>query len=185
MADLILGSRNSGKTTELIKKSASEGLYILVPTKAQAKCIFDQACLMGYDIPFPVTWAEFQKCHFRDSCIKIDGLLIDEVGLLLSYIFNGIPIKTVTWTKDGVKDLDKFEYSHGGSYELYPRPIDYQHVIDRQSRRIKMLETQLKTIQESNVEVARKELDRAHKKLEKAYHVIGQIVDSPNPFEKG
>lgn len=106
MTDLILGSRCSGKTSELIKKSASEGLYILTGTRKQAECLFDQARRMGYDIPFPVTWAEFQQCGFRGSFIQKDGLLIDEAGWLLSYIFKGIPIKAVTWTKYGLRDLD-------------------------------------------------------------------------------
>lgn len=107
MTKLILGSRNSGKTTELIKMSAETGLYILTGTKKQAKCIFDQAQYLGYNIPFPVTWGEFQRCHFRGSCIERDGLLIDEAGWLLSYIFKGIPIKEVSWTNYGVKNLDQ------------------------------------------------------------------------------
>lgn len=108
MTELIVGSRNSGKTTELIKRSATDGLYILTGTKRQARCIFDQARDMGYDIPFPVTWAEFQKGHFQGSSIQKDGLLIDEAGWLLSYIFKGIPIKGVTWTKyEDFRDLDE------------------------------------------------------------------------------
>lgn len=106
MTDLIVGSRCSGKTTELIKRSATDGLYILTGTRRQAKCIFDQAKRMGYDIPFPVTWNEFQKTRFRGSCIRRDGLLIDEAGWLLSYIFDGVPIEAVTWTKHDFKDLD-------------------------------------------------------------------------------
>ena len=106
MTELIVGSRCSGKTTELIKKSATDGLYILTGTRRQAECIFDQAKQMGYDIPFPVTWAEFQKNHFRGSCIQKDGLLIDEAGWLLSYIFSSVPIKGVTWTKYDFRDLD-------------------------------------------------------------------------------
>ncbi len=107
MTELIIGSRYSGKTTEIIKRSAAEGLYILTGTKKQARCIFDQAKRMGYDIPFPVTWEEFQRCKFQGSTIQKDGLLIDEAGWLLSYILNGIPIKGVTWTKYDFMDLDE------------------------------------------------------------------------------
>ena len=107
MTELILGSRNSGKTTELLRRSARDGMYILTGTKRQARCIFDQARDMGYDIPYPVTWAEFQNGHFSGSVIQKDGLLIDEAGWLLSYIFKGIPINAVTWTNYGVTDLDE------------------------------------------------------------------------------
>jgi hypothetical protein len=109
MTELILGSRGSGKTTELIKRSAASGLYILTGTKKQADCIFDRAKRMGYDIPYPVTWSKFKNDHFRDSSIRRDGLLIDEAGWLLSYIFKGVPIEAVTWTKYEIKDLDKEE----------------------------------------------------------------------------
>lgn len=107
MTELIVGSRCSGKTSELIKRSASEGVYILTGTKKQARCIFNQAKAMGYDIPFPVTWGEFQRCKFQGSMIQKDGLLIDEAGWLLSYILNGIPIRGVTWTKYEFMDLDE------------------------------------------------------------------------------
>lgn len=102
----IIGSRNSGKTTALIKQSAMCGGFILTGTKRQAKCIFDQAREMGYNIPFPVTWEEFSRGHFDGHRLQKDGILIDEVDRLLSYIFKGIPINAVTWTKYEYEDLD-------------------------------------------------------------------------------
>lgn len=107
MTELIMGSRCSGKTTELIKRSATDGIYILTATRKQAEYIFDQAKQLGYEIPFPVTLAEFQYDHFRGSAIRREGVLIDEVGWLLSYIFDGIPIRGVTWTNYGFKNLDE------------------------------------------------------------------------------
>ena len=110
MTELILGSRGSGKSTELIKRSAEEGLYILTSTRKQAEYLVEQAKKMGYNIPFPVTWEEFVESHFRGSCIRRDGLLIDDAENLLPYIFKGIPVKAVTWTKSEFKDLDSENY---------------------------------------------------------------------------
>lgn len=106
MTELILGSRRSGKTTEMIKRSATDGLYILTGTKQQARYIFDQAKELGYDIPYPVTWDDFTKGRLHAPCFQKDGLLIDEVEHILCRIFKGIPIKGVTWTKYDFKDLD-------------------------------------------------------------------------------
>lgn len=106
MTELILGSRCSGKTTELIKRSATDGTYILTGTKTQAKYIFDQARLMGYDIPFPVTWEQFKRDRFHGTDVRKKGVLIDETAHILYRIFGGIPIKGVTWTKIDFKDLD-------------------------------------------------------------------------------
>lgn len=106
MTELIVGSRRSGKTTALIEKAASDNLYILTGTKAQARCIFDRAKQMGYDIPFPVTWEEFQRTEFRGSSIQRDGLLIDELEHIMCRAFKHIPIKGVTWTIYNVRDLD-------------------------------------------------------------------------------
>ena len=99
MTEIILGKRNSGKTTELIKRSAKDGIYILTNTSAQARLIFDQAKRMGYDIPFPVSWNDFTRTAFLGSSIRKDGLLIDQADMLLSRIFGNIPIHAVTWTE--------------------------------------------------------------------------------------
>lgn len=162
MTDIIVGSRGSGKSTALLKQSAEEQIYILTGTRSQAKCLFDQAREMGLNIPFPVTWDDYCKGHFQGTSIEEDGVLIDEASHILSRALRGIPIKTVTWTKYGFRDLDKFEWPHGGSYELYPRPIDYQKIINNQSRKIEELEEQ----------------------LNRAYRVIGQLVEKPNCFEE-
>lgn len=111
MPDLILGTRRSGKTTELIKRSARDGLYILTSTKGKARQLFDQARAIGYEIPFPVTWEDFQRCHFHGSVIQIEGLLIDDLDTFVSYILKGIPVRGVTWNKDEVFDLNAKDVS--------------------------------------------------------------------------
>ena len=98
---ITIGERCSGKTTKLIKRSAAEGSYILVATKCQAEKIAKQAREMGFDIPYPVTVEDYFKYKFRGSDITRKGILIDEVDLVLQYIFAGIPIREITLTDRG------------------------------------------------------------------------------------
>ena len=98
---ITIGERCSGKTTKLIKRSAAEGSYILVATKCQAEKIAKQAREMGIDIPYPVTVEAYLNYKFHGSNITRKGILIDEVDLVLKYIFAGIPIREITLTDSG------------------------------------------------------------------------------------
>lgn len=100
--NIIIGERCSGKTTELIKKSAAEQIYILTHTSASARCLFDQARNMGLAIPYPVTVRKyFNSNKFDGSSIRRDGILIDDADLVLAEIFRGIPIRDVAFTDRG------------------------------------------------------------------------------------
>lgn len=90
-----IGDRYSGKTSKLIKRSAEEGSYILCPNKRMASYIFKQAKKMGLDIPYPVTLGDELS---RNENIREKGILIDELDIILSGIFNGIPIREATIT---------------------------------------------------------------------------------------
>ena len=99
MAELLfLGKRGSGKTTELIKKSAETGIYIMVLNEKRRKYIFEQAMKLGYNIPNPVTVDDYFRCKFQGSYIQKDGVYVDEVEDILKHIFNGIPIRGMTLT---------------------------------------------------------------------------------------
>lgn len=98
---VIMGGRRSGKTAEVIKRSAESGIYILVSTRARASQIAYQARAMGYDIPFPVTLEEYHKSHgFAGSSIRRDGVYIDNVEDILRRMFYDIEIKAFTCTTD-------------------------------------------------------------------------------------
>lgn len=117
MTNYIIGKRCSGKTTRLIKRSAKEGKYILTATKLMARCIADQAKDMGLDIPFPVTVDEYLRGNkFRGSSIRRDGLLIDDLELVLQTLFSGIPIHEVTLTDRG--NVERLE--------IRTKPLDYE-----------------------------------------------------------
>ena len=98
---IILGGRRSGKTAELIKRSAESGTYILVSDHARASQIADQARVMGYDILFPVTMDEYYRSYgFAGSSIRRDGVYIDDVEDVLRRIFSEIEIKAFACTID-------------------------------------------------------------------------------------
>ena len=102
MMNVVIGERCSGKTTQLIERSAKEGIYILVANKEMARCIVDQAKEMRLNIPFPVTLDEYLRgSTFRGSSIREKGILIDELDLVLDQLFRGIPIHEVTLTDRG------------------------------------------------------------------------------------
>lgn len=114
--NIVIGERCSGKTTRLIERSAKEGRNILVANKAMARCIADQAKEMGLDIPFPVTLDEYLRGNkFQGSSIRLDGLLIDDLDMVLNRMFRGIPIREVTLTDRG--NVEKLETGNNGREE--------------------------------------------------------------------
>lgn len=114
--NIVIGKRCSGKTTRLIERSAKEGIYILVANKAMARCIADQAKEMGLDIPFPVTLDEYLRGNkFQGSSIRWDGLLIDDLDMVLNRMFRGIPIREITLTDRG--NVEKLKTGNNGREE--------------------------------------------------------------------
>ena len=113
---VIVGNRQSGKTTELIKMSAKNNIYILVANYPRAYYLFQQARDMGYEIPFPVTLHEYLYSNrFVGSIIRRDGLYIDDVEDVLTELFKPIEIKAITVTKynfttlEGGIDMEKLD----------------------------------------------------------------------------
>ena len=96
--DLIIRPRKSGKTTELLKKSAETHTYILVKNQKRARDLFNKARQMNYAIPYPVTLDEYRASRFVGSCIRRDGIYIDDLDDLLKELLPGIRIKAVTMT---------------------------------------------------------------------------------------
>lgn len=79
MGAIIGGKPQCGKTTELIKKSSKEWLYIVVANEQQAHNLVKMAEYMKLDIPYPITFAELPISPGS----RIKGVLIDEVEQLL------------------------------------------------------------------------------------------------------
>lgn len=103
---LIIGGRQTGKTTELIKHSAETGNYILVPNMNHAKNIAYQARSMGFDIPYPVTLSEMRNNNkFIGSSIRRDGILVDDLDLVIRQLFDGIEINEATVNNENIERI--------------------------------------------------------------------------------
>lgn len=103
--DILVGKRQHGKTTHLIRRSADEFVYILTSNYRRASEIFNMAKNMNLDIPYPVTLHEYLRIGFKGSSITRNGILIDDADQILQMIFAGIPIKCITIT-----DSDNIRY---------------------------------------------------------------------------
>ena len=107
MTEYIIGERRSGKTTELIKRSAETGTYILVANKHMASLVSTQAQMNGYAIPYPITINEVLSGN-TSSAVRSKGVLIDELDMVLSGLCDGVPIRDVTITKQKIKSLIRY-----------------------------------------------------------------------------
>lgn len=102
--DFIYKKRNTGKTTELIKRSAETGAFIIMHTGAMARFIKNQARDMGYKIPEPMGLIHFNSVmndpKFREEREEIfeKGILVDEFQLMIDDLFGGVPVHAVTIT---------------------------------------------------------------------------------------
>jgi hypothetical protein len=89
------GRRNCGKTTELIKISNEEWLYIVCANKQRVQHVADTARRMEVDIPYPISVEELPLK--RSPYIK--QVLIDDIeDVFASFI--GKPIYQATSSMD-------------------------------------------------------------------------------------
>lgn len=85
--------RGKGKTTELIKKSAETGDYIVCHRLDESNRIQAEAQEMGLQIPLPITYDEFLKKRYYGK--GISGFLIDNADMFLQSLSN-VPINSIT-----------------------------------------------------------------------------------------
>lgn len=92
--EIIIRKPREGKTTELIKRCAEQGGYIVSATQMRAKATFKMAKDMGYNIPFPLTFYELLKVEYRAKGIR--RLYIDDAHEIFKEIAGGIEIDSIT-----------------------------------------------------------------------------------------
>lgn len=94
--NVIIGNRQQGKTTLLIKMSAAGEGIIIAATRKSAEYIKHQAKLMNVEIPEPISMYELliQNRGRRDG-----PYLLDELGSALA----SLNIKTATLDSSNVK----------------------------------------------------------------------------------
>ncbi len=81
--DIIALKKGEGKTSELIKRSAKTGYYIVCMGLRECARVKNEAELMGLKIPYPITFDDFQRQAYGT---RIPGLLIDNVEHLLQHM---------------------------------------------------------------------------------------------------
>lgn len=97
VTEIIVRGRQGGKTTELIRRSAETGGYIVCTTRQRAWQIKQQAEDLGLYIPFPLTVAEWEKHAYHPPGVR--GLLFDDLDRIIQAM-SAVPVLAATWTAD-------------------------------------------------------------------------------------
>ena len=107
--EIILGGRHTGKTIELIKRSAETQTYILVTNRKRQDMLWKQATEMGIDdMPYPITLDDMIRTHnCRGSFIK--KILVDDLDDIISDLFYPLKIDSVTISSNGLNKLNFIE----------------------------------------------------------------------------
>jgi len=79
--EITISARGTGKTYNLIKRSAREGFHIVCQNHSISKALEEKAKTLGLEIPTPITYDSFRNHKYHGK--KITGFLIDNVDLLL------------------------------------------------------------------------------------------------------
>jgi hypothetical protein len=98
MIEVIYDNRQTGKTTRLIDRAATEDLYIVCPTLHMAHSVYVMARRQNKIIHMPITWERFLRKEYYDKNIK--GFLFDELGIALQ-MQTSVPIKAITISREG------------------------------------------------------------------------------------
>lgn len=104
MTEIIVRSRLGGKTTELIRRSAETGAYIVCTDRRRAWQIARQAMDAGLAIQFPLTASEWQDRTYYPR--GMPGLLFDDLDRIIAGM-SAVPVLAVTWTSDGRPDREE------------------------------------------------------------------------------
>lgn len=83
----IVGQRQAGKTTELIKLSAETGYPIATPCIYQVDAIERRARQLGLEIPKPIGSGDPDLLKVVISKRGQSGILVDEAGSMLERLF--------------------------------------------------------------------------------------------------
>ena len=96
---IICRNRQSGRTTEVIKKCAKYNYaLIVVPTAQMANYVWKMAKEMGISIPYPITFEQFADGMFYGK--NIDAFLFDDLDGSLKIMARGVSVDAVVFEKE-------------------------------------------------------------------------------------
>lgn len=90
---VIYKKPREGKTTELIKLCAENGGVIVSASAMRAKCTYEMAKNMGYEIPMPITHENLIDICFLKGDIK--KIYIDDATELIQKIAQGLDVEAI------------------------------------------------------------------------------------------
>jgi hypothetical protein len=97
VTEIIVRGRRGGKTTELIRRSAETGAYIVCTDHRRAWQVKQEAEAMGLHIQFPLTSLEWQRGSYYPP--GIPGLLFDDLDRIIAGMTT-VPVLAATWTSE-------------------------------------------------------------------------------------
>lgn len=104
--DIIIGGRQTGKTTEMIKRSSELWIPIITSTSVRACCIKSQALKIGYIIPEPLSFEEYNRKRVYQRTLFNKGILVDQFDHILQMLFNN-DINAFTVDKDFIDSFNE------------------------------------------------------------------------------
>lgn len=108
MSTIMIGNRQSGKTTMLIRRSAITGAAIAVPTYEMVRNIELLADRLGLEIPQSVTYYDIFNAYRKN---KTKRYLVDELQMMFDQFgidaasFNDPSLTRVVFINNTVKEL--------------------------------------------------------------------------------
>lgn len=90
----LLAERQSGKTTELIRRCSDDEYSLIVcPNQSMCKNTYAYAKELGLDIPMPITFDDFVNGKFDRR--HVERFYFDELQMSLTAYAREVPIDTV------------------------------------------------------------------------------------------
>jgi hypothetical protein len=105
VTEIIMRGRQGGKTTELIRRAAETGAYIVCTDRRRAWQIARQAIDAGLAIQFPLTAGEWQERAYSHYPRGMPGLLFDDLDQIIAGM-SVVPVLAVTWTTEEAQAPD-------------------------------------------------------------------------------
>lgn len=97
--EIIFGPRQSGKTTELIKRSHSSRAVIVTATQERAESVKQMAKELQIDIPDPICIYSLMHQTRSWGVLNNGHILIDNADTVLNCICAGYKIDAITMTE--------------------------------------------------------------------------------------
>jgi hypothetical protein len=108
--EIIYREPRTGKTTELIKKCAEKGGYIVCLDENRANMIAEMARNMNVKIPFPLTFHELITNRYYARGIR--KVYIDNADELIRSIAVGVEVDTIVMDKCNDCGKQQIEIKH-------------------------------------------------------------------------